>query len=67
MNKQESIRVSVRDLQIGDVTTGSKLTITHRPYTSTRSRGKVWVEATREDGTPVLHQWNPSTMVNVLR
>lgn len=67
MNKQE-VRVSVRDLQVGDVTKGSGATITHRPYTSVRLNSrKLWVEGVWPNGQAFITPWNASTMITVLR
>jgi hypothetical protein len=67
MNK-ERIKVSVRELQVGDVTCGSGITITHRPYPSVRlSSRKLWVEGTYENGQGFIAPWNANTMITVLR
>ena len=68
MNKQEVIRVRVRDLEIGDVCAGSGQTITHRPYTSVRLNArKRWVEGTYKNGQPFISPWNADTLITVLR
>ena len=68
MNNNEAVKVSVRHLQVGDVTTGSGITITHRPYTSVRCPArKLWVEGVRDNGTPFLGCWGADTTVSVIR
>jgi hypothetical protein len=68
MNNKQEIRVSVRDLMVGDITKGSGATITHRPYPSVRlSSKKLWVEGVWSNGQAFINPWNASTMVTVLR